>query len=495
MKLPLAGGAYIDPHIDANYKQCINYYAALSGPGGEGSTVTNPYDSRQQATAVMRPTPGKKLFVDLGTGKPVRAIINFQDTIYAVSSNTLYKLTINDDNNTATASSVGTLTYGTQLIKWTTNPTQIYLTDGTVAGGYIHTVSTDTLTNITDGDYLGAQQVAFLDSYFVASTPSASTITTSATNNGSAWDALDVATAESQPDRTVGLIVLNGELWVFGERSTEIWYDAANATGLPFSKRIGADINRGCSAKNSISRFNDGVAWLDDRRYIVMSAGTGYAYKVISTPALMAEFQKYKDVSNAYAWTDLTMDGNFYCISFPDNEITWCYDATTELWHRRAYYSADQRFVHDLTYCSVRYKNKLSLLGSRIDGKIYISDRETYKDGTDYIHRVLTITSQVMDRDLIGVDEATLICSTGTALASGTGSDPQIMMRYSNDGGRNWSHEMWRNLGTQGDYAKEITWNRLGTARRWAFEFRMFDPMDHVLMAFNVKGQTEGGPF
>jgi hypothetical protein len=47
------------------------------------------------------------------------------------------------------------------------------------------------------------------------------------------------------------------------------------------------------------------------------------------------------------------------------------------------------------------------------------------------------------------------------------GSDPQIMMRWSDDGGHTWTNEMDRSLGigTIGEYHKEVNFNRLGMTK------------------------------
>ena len=57
------------------------------------------------------------------------------------------------------------------------------------------------------------------------------------------------------------------------------------------------------------------------------------------------------------------------------------------------------------------------------------------------------------------------------------GSNPQVMLRFSNDGGRTWSAEKWRPAGKQGEYGKRVRWNRLGNGRRRVFEVVVTDPI------------------
>jgi hypothetical protein len=37
-------------------------------------------------------------------------------------------------------------------------------------------------------------------------------------------------------------------------------------------------------------------------------------------------------------------------------------------------------------------------------------------------------------------------------------ANPQIVLQYSKDGGRNWSMEMWRTMGAQGTYGTRAIW-------------------------------------
>ena len=66
---------------------------------------------------------------------------------------------------------------------------------------------------------------------------------------------------------------------------------------------------------------------------------------------------------------------------------------------------------------------------------------------------------------------------TGVGLQSGQGIDPQIMMQYSDDGGRTWSSELWRDIGAVGKYKTRVKWNKLGVARDRVYMVEMTDPV------------------
>jgi hypothetical protein len=59
-----------------------------------------------------------------------------------------------------------------------------------------------------------------------------------------------------------------------------------------------------------------------------------------------------------------------------------------------------------------------------------------------------------------------LLVSTGVPLLLGNpiyeSTDPQVMLRWSDDGGHTWSKEHWRSMGPIGQSSTRIIWRRLG---------------------------------
>lgn len=466
MQLPISGPTYEHPSQDVNYQKCINLFATPGGAIGRAD----------QTQTVLLPTPGKKSLVNIASAKSIRAIINFDDTVFVVADNTVYKLTINEDDQSATTTALGTIDSSEGYISWARNPTQIMLVNGTTSG-YIITPADNTVTKITDVDFTGGEMVVFMDGYFIYNTPNASTIYATAVNDGTSVDALDVTTAEGNPDRTVGLAVDKIELWVFGERSVEVYWDAANPTAFPFARREGAHINLGCGAKGSILNFDNTLIWLDHRGYIVKA--NGYIPEVISNPAVSARIQSYDKIDDAIAMQSFDRGHLFYIISFPSQKETWAYDAVTNQWHQRAYFNQNDEFEHDLFQCAEQYK-RLNLVGSRNTGDVFIIDKDTYTDGGDPIHRVRTSPFFQVGCNQVVIDSLEIHFESGKAVASDP--DPQIMLRYSHDGGYTWSNEITRSFGKLGEYDKRVRWNRLGSGREWLFEFTIVAPMKFAIV-------------
>ena len=77
----------------------------------------------------------------------------------------------------------------------------------------------------------------------------------------------------------------------------------------------------------------------------------------------------------------------------------------------------------------------------------------------------------------------------GVGLSTGQGKDPQVMLRWSNDGGSTWSQEHWKSIGMQGKYKNRAIWRRLGMARDRIYEVSMTDPVKAVIVSANLKGE------
>ncbi len=74
---------------------------------------------------------------------------------------------------------------------------------------------------------------------------------------------------------------------------------------------------------------------------------------------------------------------------------------------------------------------------------------------------------------------------TGRGLSTGQGSDPQIMLQWSDDGGHTWSNEHWVSAGKKGQYSTRARWLMLGRGRNRVFRVVMTDPVPwHLLDAF-----------
>lgn len=485
--LQIIGGAYKHPSVPANNQSCINMFPTSSGMG-TALDKDNVLNKGRNVACLMRGMGKLSIGTvnDTDINPTCRGIYQLQISVgtyltVCVMGRKVYNLNFDYTTKTMTPTLLGTLATLKGPVVISSNPTQImficYDYDNTVTGGSIYNYVTHTFTNISDIDFKSGSHVIMIDGYFLYNEVGSARFYSSDINNGLSYNALNVATAQSRPDNVIGLGQTKGELWVFGTNSIEVWYDAANATGMPLSKRVGSDIDVGCSAPFSIQTVNDSLIWVDSRRFIVMSdysqffrdQSSGYQLTKLSTEAIDAEISSYLTVSDAVASTYNDNGHIMYEITFPSESKTWVFDTTMNMWHERQYQHPDLNIAtQSLTNFYVQ-NEKYILAGSLSNNQIYLVSRDYVDDDGEPIVCKRVTQHVTADFNQIEVSELEVRCNTG--LVPIGEDEPHIQLRYSNDSGYTWSDSMQRSLGQTGEYNKRILWGPLGSDIEWLFEF------------------------
>jgi hypothetical protein len=73
-----------------------------------------------------------------------------------------------------------------------------------------------------------------------------------------------------------------------------------------------------------------------------------------------------------------------------------------------------------------------------------------------------------------------LLFEAGVGLNDGQGEDPQLHLRWSDNGGHTWSDEHWTSAGAMGQYRRRACWRRLGRSRKRIYEVTLTDPVKAV---------------
>ena len=77
-----------------------------------------------------------------------------------------------------------------------------------------------------------------------------------------------------------------------------------------------------------------------------------------------------------------------------------------------------------------------------------------------------------------------------TAYSAAPGYDPQVMLRWSDDGGHTWSNEHWRSMGKIGAFGYRTIWRRLGMTmkiRDRVYEVSGTDPVKIAIMGAELQ--------
>lgn len=469
MKTPILGSTYVTRSVNAADARMVNLYPEVIPEGG-------------LEPAYLQRCPGLTLLATLGLG-PVRGLWTYGNYGYAVSGNTLYKI---DTNWNATAK--GTVT-GTGPVSMSDNGTQLFI----AANGpsYIYNANTDVFAQITDPDFPGAVTVGYLDGYFVFNEPNSQKVWVTQLLDGLSVDPLDFASAEGAPDGLVSLIVDHREAWLFGTNSVEVWYDAG-LQDFPLQRIQGAFNEIGCIAPYSVAKLDNGIFWLgaDARGRGIVYRANGYTGVRVSTHAVEWHIQDYADMSDAVAYT-YQQDGHaFYVLNFPSANTTWVYDVATNAWHERAGFSAGD-FTRHRSNCQMSFNNEI-VVGDFENGNIYAFDLNVYADNGNiqkWLRTWRALPTGQNNFKRTAQHTLQLNCETGVGLNDGQGSDPQVMLRWSDDGGHTWSNEHWASMGKIGQYYRRVFWRRLGMTtklRDRVYELSMTDPVKIAIMGAEV---------
>jgi hypothetical protein len=329
---------------------------------------------------------------------------------------------------------------------------------------YVYNSLTDVFAQVTDPDFTGALTVSFLDGYFVYIEPNSQKVWITALNDPLSVDPLEFASAEADPDNLVSSIVDHGQVWLFGTNSVEVWFNSGD-TDFPLQRVSGAFNEVGCAATFSVAKLDNGLFWLasDRRGKGMVYRANGYTGVRISTHAVEWQIQQYSDISDAVAYTYQQDGHSFYVLVFPTADTTWVYDVATQAWHERAGWS-NGRFTRHRGNCQT-YFNNSNVVGDYQTGNIYAFSMTVYSDH-DRIQKWVR-SWRALSQDQNNLKRTThhslqLDCETGTGLNTGQGSDPQVMLRWSDDGGHTWSNEHWQPMGKIGEYYRRVIWRRLG---------------------------------
>lgn len=419
------------------------------------------------------PTPGTSLFYSFGA-TPIRGshVVNVSDLSYHVHADQFYSL-----NNTAIATSLGTLATSAGRVAMADDGTRILMVDGT--GGYYWDTGTSTFSTIVDADFpAGATTCTFLGGRMVADDPAAPGRFRWSDQYATTWPSLNFATAEASPDKLVSVFTLNGQLMLCGELTTEYW-GVTGDPNLPYSLISGAVIEYGLAAKRSLVKFMDTAAFLARNRMgqVQVVRLQGYLPQIISTPELDYLMNGYAAVEDATAISYLLGGHPMLEISFPVAGKSWLFDGLSNVWSPLSTGISGARHRAEI---GINWINRTRVTDYS-NGNLYTLEPEVYTDNADPIVRKL-IGRHVFDQEPFSVPELWVDMEGGVGLVSGQGENPQAMLRTSKDGGHTWSNEVWAGFGAQGIYGRRAVWRRLGRARDWLFEISVSDPVKPVFI-------------
>ena len=473
MKIPFLGGAYEGRSSNVSPETCINLF----------------YEKGQSGESLVG-TAGAAAFNTTGSGE-VRGGIAYNDLAYFVIGNTLYEL-----NSAGTATSRGTLNTSEGRVSLAHNGVRpsanqhIMIVDG--SSSYVYDNTTSTLTENTDADFVAADQVVFIDGYFLFNQAGTTTAKSdrfwiTEQYDGTSVIATDFATAEGSPDEIRGLIADNREIFLFGAETLEVWYNSGDIDNT-FQRFQGGFKQHGCASRWTPARFDNSVVWLSQNERgdgLISTLGEGYQPKIISSAELNYQISTYTNLDQAFAYTYQHEGHEFYVITFPSNNATWAYDASTQQWHRRAHNISDHFPSRERYNCHV-FAFGEHLFGDYLDGTIYKLDGTIGTFLGARVERERTTMSASDEEGRTRLSSLQLDMEEGIGDGN-TANDDEFWLSYSKNGGHTYSTEVVKSAGEGGEWGTRVLWRKLGFARNWIFKIRTWTTARPVLKGLIAK--------
>lgn len=322
----------------------------------------------------------------------------------------------------------------------------------------------DVLSEISDPDLPPPNSVAYLDGYMVYGIADGR-IFYSEINSAADIGALNFFEAEAAPDGLKTVITLQRELFALGDETIQSFQNTGG-TDNPITPLLGRPIQRGCLTGTTAAVMDNTLVWVADDRTVRQL--NGYTPVKISTPEIDELLRKEALPDNLTADIYSMQGHEFYVLSGTD--FTMVFDAATKLWHERE----SKTFTRWRGQSITKFGEKW-IVGDKDNGNLYEIDADTYDENGEDLIMALQSRPQHAFPDTLIFDTLYLDLITGRGLNSTDehDSDPQITLRWSDDGGETWSTAITADLGKIGTYSTTVSFHGLGETSKIGRTFRL----------------------
>lgn len=463
MKAPLTTGAYTSRSVVASAQRCVNLY-------GE----KNPKDSIFPFT--YYPTPGLTLLATavptFGTGW--RGLYTASNgTTYGICGSSVFAIA-----SDWTLTLLGDIGSESGQVSMTDNSTYLMIVDGS-SNGWTVKLADNTFAVMADSAFLGGNRVDYGDGFLVLNRPETQQWYVSLANEIT-FDATDFAAKSGFSDKLVGAIVSKRYVYLLGELTSEVWFNAGNAA-FPYERLPGVFMQYGCAAVGSIAQMDGNVYWLAQSKEGVAFICRSEQFNAvqISTFALNNELATYPDLSDAIGFTYEIEGHFFYVLTFPTADKTWQYDLSTGEWNELVWIDGDGAYHRHRANCYASAYGK-PIVGDWQNGKLYLWDINAYTDAGSPITRLRSFMHGANDdSDRLRYREFIASMEVGNGASH---EEVPVFLRWSDTAGKSWGNAIRTSLGLEGEYLTSVQFQRLGMARDRVFELSWSAPTKTALL-------------
>lgn len=205
------------------------------------------------------------------------------------------------------------------------------------------------------------------------------------------WTALNFITAQIEPDSGVYLAKQQVYVVCLKEWTTEVFFDAGNATGSPLQNMQNNKIEYGCATADSVQRIDDTLFWISTNRaasnQIVMLESL--RPKVISS-AEIDRLLNQIDLSVVYSWQIKCNGHSFYVVTIRNANLTLAYDLNQNRWS--VWTDVNGNYIPIVSSCRDSAGNHI--LQHETNGVLYYGSPK-YLDDSSVLIPITVVTPQI----------------------------------------------------------------------------------------------------
>jgi hypothetical protein len=464
------------------------YGVPLTGGSGSGATADISITSGV-VTGVTVQTFGLNYQVNDVLSAPLGGGSGFSVSVASIGAGgaigALGPLVGGSNYQVGVATIVGSGIGGSDIVSMSDNGFQLCIVSGRAPGGWILDTNPQSATygfqQITSPNFYPANTVCFFDGYFVFDRMGTNEIFVSALYDGTSYNGLAFASAESQADFVTGTVQNLQLLFVICQAHLELWYDAG-LTPFPFARYTGAGISYGCVSPKTIIKQDGAIFFLGTDKIFYRLQSTVPIR--VSTHSVEHVIAQDGDITQAYCVT-YTLEGHkFVVLTLPVSKRTLTFDISTNRWHDRESWDQNNASlgIWRVTTAFAAFNN--TYLGDAFNGNVNLLDWTTYTELGNTMRGLAYSIPYNQDRKRLFFSRFELDIQAGVGTASGPGSDPQIELGWSVDGANTFKPlQFWRSMGKIGQYLTRLRWLRMGNGRQFVFVISCTDPVPRVIIA------------
>lgn len=459
-KFGLVGPSYISQSPIADCERLCNWY------------VEQLESNNAKSSMALYPSPGLGRFCDTIADNGGRGGIEINGRAFAVVGSGFYEIFADKTKNL-----IGAVANDGLPASLAASNIQIMIASG--QHGYCFTLATNAFVS-DPANLVTPLQIQYDDGFFVSIQANSNKFQYCNALDGLTWNALNFAALSVIPDNIQGFIWDHRELIIFAKTKGVAYYDSGNT--FTFDVVPGGTINDGLAATFATCRADNTTFYLgkDEIGNLVAKRLSGYTPTRISNHAVETIWRGYSKVSDcacfAFGWNGHT----FIQLNFPSANsgrgASWRYDIATGMWHEVFFFSQGKEYQHLAQYHMYAFDKHL-VLGPQ-SGIIYELNDTFLTDDGNPIERVRVTPHVYNEGQRINHNFLELQAEVGLATITdpdGTLRAPQVMLKWSDDGGKTYGNEHWRGLGKLGEYKTRVIWRQLGQARDRVYKLSYSD--------------------